>query len=426
MKKKFVLFMAFTLMFVFLTGCGNNAASPVKSFCTALQKLDYTAMSGCFEEDMMTEEDFTMMYDEFSEMGLEEAFAANAKAIKCTVGKPMIDPDDEESASVNVVIKYNDYSAGHKLAFDTFYKEYFEDEEGVVDETRLAELLKEHYASDTPAVKEEEVVFYMEKVEKKWVVSYDYDMLERVANAITGNLMDSWYDYDYDYEEDEDDADFDDEIELQIDDDGNIIGMADFTEKPKWYEDMSDEEIDEVLSANGITRTDDTDLSDYDYLFEDEEDEDDEDWDDDDWDDEDDEDDEDEDLYDSYMDRIFNVESSGTLMIKNYVLNDVDEDEDYYILTGDVYDVDIYNEWLSIINSVPDFAGTYPDIYEDLDDGLYCEEMDVYIPKDMAVSGKWPSGSGASNLMSLINSGHAIVYTGEMDDEAEAVYDSDL
>ena len=210
---------------------------------------------------------------------------------------------------------------------------------------------------------------------------------------------------------------------MQIDDDGNIIGMADFTEKPKWYEDMSDEEIDEVLSANGITRTDDTDLSDYDYLFEDEEDEDDEDWDDDDWDDED---DEDEDLYDSYMDRIFNVESSGTLMIKNYVLNDVDEDEDYYILTGDVYDVDIYNEWLSIINSVPDFAGTYPDIYEDLDDGLYCEEMDVYIPKDMAVSGKWPSGSGASNLMSLINSGHAIVYTGEMDDEAEAVYDSDL
>ena len=73
---------------------------------------------------------------------------------------------------------------------------------------------------------------------------------------------------------------------------------------------------------------------------------------------------------------------------------------------------------------MPDFANTYPEIYEDMDDGLYCEEMDVYIPKDMAVSGMWPSGSGISDLMSLINSGHGIAYSGEMDDEAEAVYDT--
>ena len=421
MKKKINLAMVCICMFVLLTGC-SNAASPVKTFCSALNKLDYTAMCGCYEEEMMTEEDFTMMYDEFAELGLEEAFAANAKAIKCTVGKPVVDPDDDESASVNVVIKYNDYSTGIKTALDTFYKEYFEDEEDVVDETRLAELLKEHYTNDTPAVKEETVVFYMEKLEnKKWVISYDYDMLDRIANAISGNLMDMWYDYDYDYDDaDYDDADFDEDYDLEVDEDGNIIG---FTERPKWYEEMSDEEIDEVLSANGIERTEDTDLSDYDYLFEDEDDEldweDDEDWDDD-WDDE------EADLYDEYMDRIFNVESSGALMIKNYTLADVDEDDDYYILTGDVYDVDIYSEWLSIINSVPDFAGTYPDIYEDLDDGLYCEEMDVYIPKDLAVSGMWPSGSGISGLMNLINSGHAIVYTGEMDDEAEAVYDSSL
>lgn len=424
MKKKIALLLTVVLMLGILAGCGN-AASPVKTFCSKLKDLDYAGMCGTFEEEMMTEEDFTAMYDDFAEAGLEDIFKTHAKNIKCTVGKPVFEDEDKESASVNVVISYDDYSTGLTQALDQFYKEYFEDEDDLVDDSRMYELIKEHYTNDTPARKEEEVVFYMEKLEesKKWVVSYDYDMMERVANAITCNLMDTWYDYDYD----EDSAD--DTVAI-TDSQGNVVGYADSSKK--WYEGLSDEQITDVLSANGIVRDENTELTDFDDLFVSENDldvefeEDDEDWDDEDWDDEDweDEDDAYDDFYDECMDRIFNVESSGTLLIRNYTLNDVDEDEDYYILTGDVYDIDIYCEWLAIVNSEPDFANKYPEIYEDMDDGLYCEEMDVYIPKDMVVSGMWPSGSGIGGLMDLIKSGHAIAYYGEMDDEAETVYDT--
>ena len=427
MKKKIALLLTVVLMLGILAGCGN-AASPVKTFCSKLKDLDYAGMCGTFEEEMMTEEDFTGMYDDFAEAGFEDIFKTHAKNIKYTIGKPVFEDEDKESASVNVVLSYDDYSAGLKQAMDQFYKEYFEDEDDLVDDSRMYELIKEHYTNDTPARKEEEVVFYMEKLEesKKWVVSYDYDMMERVANAITCNLMDTWYDYDYD----EDSAT---EPVAITDSQGNVVGYADGSKK--WYEGLSDEQITDVLSANGIVRDENTELTDFDDLFVmdndldvefEEDDEDDEDWDDEDWDDEDwdDEDDAYDDFYDECMDRIFNVESSGTLLIKNYTLNDVDEDEDYYILTGDVYDIDIYCEWLAIVNSVPDFANKYPEIYEDMDDGLYCEEMDVYIPKDMVVSGMWPSGSGIGGLMDLIKSGHAIAYYGEMDDEAETVYDT--
>ena len=419
MKKKIALIITVVLMLGILAGCGN-AASPVKTFCSKLTKLDYAGMCTCFEEEMMTEEDFSLMYEDFSEMALDDIFKEHAKNIKYTVGKAVFEEDDDENATVEVVISYDDFSVGIKQALDQFYKEYFEDEDDLVDETRLAALLREHYTNDTPARKEETVVFYIEKLEdtKKWVVSYDFDMLERVANIASCNLMDIWYDYDYDFDED------DEEVSVPIyDTNGNVIAFTDSSKN--WYDDLTDEQINEALSANGIIREADDDLSDYDYLFEPEEDDDDEDWDDDDDFDEDWEtDDEDNDFYDECMDRLFNVESSGTLLIKNYTLNDVDEDEDYYIITGDVYDIDVYAEWLSIINSVPDFANTYPEIFEDMDDGLYCEEMDVYIPKDMGVSGMWPSGSGISGLMALINSGHAIAYYGEMDDEAEAVYDT--
>lgn len=417
MKKKIALIITVVLMLGILAGCGN-AASPVKTFCSNLTKLDYAAMCTCFEEEMMTEEDFSLMYDDFAEMALDDIFKEHAKNIKYTIGKPVFEEDDDESATVEVVISYDDYSVGIKQALDQYYKEYFEDEEDLVDETRLAALLREHYTNDTPARKEETVVFYIEKLEdtKKWVLSYDFDMLERMANIISCNLMDIWYDYDYDFDDE------DEEASVPIyDTDGNVIAYTDSSKS--WYEDLTDDQITEALSANGIVRDTDADLDEYEYLFESE---DDDDFDDDEEDDDEvwETDDEDDDFYDECMDRLFNVESSGTLLIKNYTLNDVDEDEDYYIITGDVYDIDVYAEWLSIINSVPDFANTYPEIFEDMDDGLYCEEMDVYIPKDMAVSGMWPSGSGIGGLMDLISSGHAIAYYGEMDDEAEAVYDT--
>ena len=122
MKKKIALLLTVVLMLGILAGCGN-AASPVKTFCSKLKDLDYAGMCGTFEEEMMTEEDFTAMYDDFAEAGLEDIFKTHAKNIKCTVGKPVFEDEDKESASVNVVISYDDYSTGLKQALDQFYKE---------------------------------------------------------------------------------------------------------------------------------------------------------------------------------------------------------------------------------------------------------------------------------------------------------------
>ncbi len=416
MKKTSVRLLILAFMIFILAGCGKSS-KPVTAFCKALQKLDYEGMCGTFDEEMMTPEEFGYMMDIFADMGLEDIYTEHAKNIKYTVGKPVVDEADENCASVSVNISYDDYSAGIKLALDTYYKEYYEDEEGLVDETRLTELLRECYMNDTPARREETVVFYTEKTEKDWVVAYDYDMIERVVNAITCNLMDAWYDYEYDFGD----------VEGSGMEDDQAYSGSDFS--GHWYDYMTDEEIDGILADNGIERTEDTDLSEYEEFFEEYVDDDwGEDWEEEvieeeDWEEEDSE----EALYDEIMDRLFSVESSGMFLIKNYHLNEVDEDDEYYILTGDVYDYDLYFEWLSIVNSEDNFAENHPYIYEDMDNGLYCEEMDVYIPKDLAVSGLWPTSAGESSyndILSLISSGHDMVYTGDMDDEASELYDS--
>ncbi|MBR5421140.1 MAG: hypothetical protein IK115_08350 [Lachnospiraceae bacterium] len=401
-------------------GKTDERSKPVQAFCEALVKLDYAGMCQCFEADSMTDEDFTMVLEDFSDLGLEDMWAARAANISYTLDPFVVDPEDEEFGTVSVNMVYQDYSTGITTALNTFYKEYDEDEEGLVDETRLAELLREHYTKDTPATIQEVVIFYLEKLEDgTWVLSYDSDMIDQVMNAASGNLINVWLDYDYDYEdwddEDWDDEDWDDE---DWDDEGPSVG------------DLPDDVIDRVLSENGIERTDGMDLDEYEDLFADylEEYEDEEDA-----------------FYDECIERLLNVESSGTMLVMNcYIEEEEEEDEEeaddeeedeeaddeeedeYLIVYGDVYDYDVYMEWLSIVNSVPNFEEVYPDLYDEMDNGLLEEEMEIFIPTNLGFSGKWGGGTASvSSIRDLINQGKIMVYTPseDSDDEAAAVYE---
>ena len=381
MRKHMNVLFILTALLLCLTGCGGNPAAQVKNFCGGLKNLDYEKMAKCFEEDTVTEEDFTMLYEEFSEWGLDNAFQTHAKNIQYSVGKAVIDEDDSDYAEVEVTMSYDDYGALIEEALLTYNQEFYADETGEVDESRLGELLVEEFAKSSTERIEETVVFYCEKVEGKWVLSYDYDMLERVTNAITCNLMDTYYNFDYE-PEDEDWGDLWDDVS-----DGD------------WdWDDVSDGDWEELWD----------DVSDGD------------------WEDASDDTDAEEALYDYYTDRLDSIESSGAmLLLGGYVMSDEDEDEDYYVVTGDIYDYDIYKEWNAIISSVPGFAEKYPDIYDALDNGLWSEEMEVYIPKDASVAGAYPNGQPqSSDIRQLLQSGHAIVYFEDEYGEVYAVYDS--
>jgi len=280
-----------------LTGCGNNPKSIVQTFCSALSKQDFDKMITCFEEDMVVQEDFTDIYYDLSELGLDDFFASEAAGIKAKVTKQEIDADDKDYATVTVQLEYPDYSEVLTTALDAYIAEYTPYDITEIDPAVFVPMLQTQVNGTQTSPASEELLVPCEKIEGKWVISYDYDLFERIGNAFACNMVDAYFDYEFEYpDEDEDFWDEDSE-------DGDISD-GDVSDGDEFYEEdgFSEEDADET------------------------------------------------DLYDYYTDLMDSVESSGAYLVLGGYTVDFD-DEDYYIVTGNIYEYDIYAQWRAIVGT---------------------------------------------------------------------------
>lgn len=382
MKKsiKLSLLLTLALALVCLTGCAGSPSAKIKSYCNAINSMNYNSMTKCFEEDTFSEEDITDLYEELEEFDLEDFYKKHAKKFKYRLGTLEKDEDDDEYAYMDVTFTYEDYSESMIAAFDEYMAEYYADETGEVDETRQAEILKEHLENDTPGTIEEIVTFFCEKVDGKWVISYDYDVFERTANAITCNLMDTYDNYDYEEPDEDGDEDFDNS-------------------------DVSDA-LSGLLSGESDGQSGNPDLSaDSEFAGMDKE-----------------------EILDYLVDYLDSVEGDGHTLVMNGYTVSYDADEDCYVVTGDLYDFDVYEAWRMVVAD-GQFQSKYPETYELLNNGLWSEDTELYIPADAEVMGIWPEEqdgtyTAVSDIETLLNSGHAFVYYEDDYPDIYEVYDS--
>lgn len=371
MKKKFSLLLTMAFLSLCLTGCGNNPKSIVQTFCSALPKQDFDKMISCFEEDMVVQEDFTDIYYDLSELGLDDFFASEAAGIKAKVTKQEIDEDNKDYATVTVQLEYPDYSEVLITALDAYAAEYAPYDISEIDPAVFVPLLQTQVSGTQTSPVSEELLFPCEKVEGKWVISYDYDVLERIGNVLSCNMTDAYMEYEFVYpDEDEDFWDEDSE-------DGDISD-GDISDGDEFYEE--DEFSEETMNED--------------------------------------------DLYDYYTNLMDSVESSDAYLVLGGYTVDYD-DEDYYIVTGAIYEYDIYAQWRAIVGTDGKFEAAHPDIYDALDNGLWDEEYEIYIPRDAAFSGVWPQNGGSasvSDIEQLLSSGQAFVYFEDEYGDASTVY----